>query len=339
MESRDFYRILGVPRTATHDEIKKAFRTLARSYHPDARPNDKEAERKFKEINDAYEVLGDPDKRRAYDRYGAHWQRFQHSPFSSATAGGTGAYSRQQRAGATGSARQGGFGGANAYGQRAGAAGGADSGDAKGAGSEFFSQFSDNFGAKNAGGFSDIFGSVFGKKQSDAPIAVNITLQEAFTGAQKTVIVQGRKIMLNIKPGIENGKKLKVPLPPADASAENAKPSDVFVQVNVQTDPRFERKGDDLETELAVPIYTAVLGGEVELQTFSGKVKVKVPPESQSGSKLRLRGLGMPRYGSTSAKGEERGDLFVRILAQIPKQLTEKERELFRQLAKLRPFL
>jgi curved DNA-binding protein len=349
METRDFYRTLGVPRTATQEDIKKAFRTLARSYHPDARPNDKEAERKFKEINEAYEVLGDPDKRRAYDRYGAQWQRFQHSPFSSSSAAsGGGAYSRQQRA--AGGARQGGFGGSpsgsgygSSYGQRTGTTGGGDSGGAKGAGSEFFSQFSENFGAKNAaGGFSDIFGSVFGKKQSDAPIAVNITLQEAFTGAQKTVIVQGKKIMLNIKPGIENGKKLKVPLPPADASAQNAKPSDVVVQVNVQADARFERKGDDLETELAVPLYTAVLGGEIELQTFSGKVKVKVPPESQSGSKLRLRGLGMPRYGATSkttgGDGEERGDLFVRILAQIPKQLTEKERELFRQLAKLRPF-
>ncbi|MCS6809389.1 MAG: J domain-containing protein, partial [Bacteroidota bacterium] len=175
-------------------------------------------------------------------------------------------------------------------------------------------------------------------------INLDITLQEAFTGVQKAITVHGKKILLNIKPGIEHGKKLKIPHPAGTqtqtAAGSGAKPpADIVVQVNIQPDPRFERKGDDLETEVSVPLYTAVLGGDVEIQTFSGKVKVKIAPESQSGSKLRLRGLGMPRYGAHEPTSpSERGDLFARLLVQIPKQLTEKERDLFRQLAKLRQF-
>lgn len=336
MDSKDYYRTLGVSRTASADEVKKAFRNLARMYHPDTHPNDKEAERKFKEINEAYEVLSDVDKRRQYDRFGANWQRFQTTtPFSG---------SQQRRAGQRPAGFSSSSSGSSASGfgarSNAGAAGGAKSTNA-GSG-DFFSGFSENYGSKNTGGFSDIFGSVFGKKQDDSTIVLDISLQEAFLGVQKTVSVQGKKILLNIKPGIESGKKLKLPSPtPQTATGSSSKPiADLFVQVNIQPDPRFERKGDDLETEVSVPLYTAILGGDIEIQTFSGKVKVKIAPESQSGSKLRLRGLGMPRYGAQSGSlGTERGDLFARLLVQVPKQLSEKERELFRQLIKLRPFL
>jgi curved DNA-binding protein len=340
MDSKDYYRTLGVPRTASTDEIKKAFRNLARMYHPDTHPNDKEAERKFKEINEAYEVLSDADKRRQYDRYGVNWQRFQNVPF-----GGAGTSQRRsgQRTGGF-SSTSAGFSGAGFGAQRPSGTGGAGGG-ASGAGKDFFSNVADNVGSKSSSGFSDIFGSVFGKKHDDSTISLDISLQEAFTGVQKTVNVQGKKIILNIKPGIESGKKLKIPNPSA-AQAQTATgagskpPLDVFVQVNVQPDPRFERKGDDLETEVSVPLYTAILGGDIEIQTFSGKVKVKIAPESQSGSKLRLRGLGMPRYGTQEVTAAvERGDLFARLLVQVPKQLSEKERELFRQLSKLRPFV
>ncbi|MBD1211099.1 MAG: J domain-containing protein [Ignavibacteria bacterium] len=344
MESKDYYRTLGVARTAQADEIKKAFRSLARQYHPDTHPNDKEAERKFKEINEAYEVLSDPDKRRQYDRYGVNWQRF-HTPSSSAS--GT---SGQRRAGQrpSGFASSAGASSSSTSSSTSGSTGfsGRGQASASGAGngsgtSDFFSNFSENFGNRGTGGFSDIFGSVFGKKHDDSAVMIDISLQEAFSGVQKTVNVQGKKILLNIKPGIESGKKLKLPSQTAQtATGSGGKtPTDVFVQVNILPDPRFERKGDDLETEVSVPLYTAILGGDIEIQTFSGKVKVKIAPESQSGSKLRLRGLGMPRYGTqTATLGTERGDLFARLLVQVPKQLSEKERELFRQLAKIRPF-
>lgn len=339
MDSKDYYRTLGVPRTASTDEIKKAFRNLARMYHPDTHPNDKEAERKFKEINEAYEVLSDADKRRQYDRFGVNWQRFQNVPF------GAGASQRRsgQRPGGFSSTNSG-FSGAGFGAQRPSGAGNTGGGASGSTNKDFFSNYSDNVGSKTSGGFSDIFGSVFGKKHDDSTISLDITLQEAFTGVQKTVNVQGKKIILNIKSGIESGKKLKIPNPNAGQAqtatgAGSKPPLDVFVQVNVQPDPRFERKGDDLETEVSVPLYTAILGGDIEIQTFSGKVKVKIAPESQSGSKLRLRGLGMPRYGAQEPTAStQRGDLFARLLVQVPKQLSEKERELFRQLSKLRPF-
>lgn len=334
MESKDYYRTLGIARTAQADEIKKAFRGLARQYHPDTHPNDKEAERKFKEINEAYEVLSDPDKRRQYDRYGANWQRFQTSPFSNSNSAG------QRRAGQrpSGFTSSGGASGGGAgFSGRAQQPGASSTGNTAG-NSDFFSNFSENFSNRGAGGFSDIFGSVFGKKHDDSSVTVDISLQEAFSGVQKTVNMHGKKILLNIKPGIESGKKLKLPNP-STQTAPSKPAQDVFVQVNILPDPRFERKGDDLETEVSVPLYTAILGGDIEIQTFSGKVKVKIAPESQSGSKLRLRGLGMPRYGAqTGTLGTERGDLFARLLVQVPKQLSEKERELFRQLAKIRPF-
>lgn len=339
MESKDYYRTLGIARTAQADEIKKAFRSLARQYHPDTHPNDKEAERKFKEINEAYEVLSDPDKRRQYDRYGVNWQRF-HTPSSAGASGQRRAGQRPSgfasSAGASSSSTSSGGAGFSGRGQTNASGAGNNTGNG-----DFFSNFSENFSNRGAGGFSDIFGSVFGKKHDDSAVMIDISLQEAFSGVQKTVNVQGKKILLNIKPGIESGKKLKLPSQTAQtATGSGGKtPTDVFVQVNILPDPRFERKGDDLETEVSVPLYTAILGGDIEIQTFSGKVKVKIAPESQSGSKLRLRGLGMPRYGvQTGTLGTERGDLFARLLVQVPKQLSEKERELFRQLAKIRPF-
>ncbi|TAE29547.1 MAG: J domain-containing protein [Candidatus Kapaibacterium sp.] len=396
MDSKDYYQTLGVPRYATAEEIKKAFRGLARQYHPDTHPNDNNAERKFKEINEAYEVLGDVDKRRQYDRYGVNWHRYSGTGFGSASQrrnttrpGGTNGFS--SRGTGTGSGFGSGFGGASASsgtGNSTGAsgnAGGSSSGSASGSGfggngfgggntgngkfdfGDVFSKTKNNPNFSSNGGFSDIFGSVFGKNnQSDTTIMLDITLQEAFTGTQKTITVQGKKVQLNIKPGIEHGKKLKIPNPnlqstqsastdastgndttgndttgndTAQSTAKNAgkasdKLSDIHVQINIQADARYTRRGDDLETEVNVPLYTAILGGEVEIQTFSGKVKLKVAPESQTGTKLRLKGLGMPRY----AMQEQRGDLYARLLVNIPKSLTEKERELFRQLSKMRLF-
>lgn len=315
MEFKDYYKILGVPKTASMDEIKKSYRTLARQYHPDARPNDKVAEHKFKEITEAYEVLGDPDKRKQYDRLGVDWRRYQRQHTGATANDPMGAWRRSQQQ--RGNTRSGNTGS------------GQTSGD-------FFNEFNSRFNnnkANNGGGFSDFFSSVFGggKKDQEEIITVDISLEEAFIGAQKTLLLQGKKIKLNIKPGIENGKKLKIPNPASTAASPQV---DIHVLVNISPNPRFQREGADLKTDIIIPLYTAVLGGEIELQALSGKVKIKIPPESQNLTQLRLKNLGMPRYG----KPDERGDLYARIVIQIPKPLTEKERDLFRQLAKVRNF-
>jgi curved DNA-binding protein len=335
MEFKDYYKVLGVPRTASADDIKKAYRSLARQYHPDARPNDKVAEQKFKEITEAYEVLGDADKRKKYDRVGTDYRRYQRqapnsSPFGSQTYSSR---STGTRSGAGGS--------------RSGASSGSTSGSSGAAGSDpdldgFFSDLRSRFGgaAGRAGGeFSDFFNSVFDKEKGEKAssgaaaneLSLDITLKEAFTGAEKTLTVQGKKLKLNIKPGIESGKKLKIPNP--NTTTPTSSIGEVIVVVKVLPDPQFQRDGDDITTDLPVPLYTAILGGETELTTLGGKVKVKVAPESQGGTKLRLKGLGMPIYG----KEGQRGDLFARLAIQVPKGLTDKEKDLFRQLAKLRP--
>jgi curved DNA-binding protein len=325
--TKDYYKVLGVSKTATADEIKKAYRSLARQYHPDARPNDKAAEQKFKEITEAYEVLGDADKRKKYDRSSSDARRYQR--FSSDAAGWqarTGS-----RTGSTSSSRPN------------GARTGSDTGSSEDLG-DVFRDIRNRFSgtANRAGGdFSEFFNSVFTKDDTakstatqPVEIPLDITLKEAYSGVEKTLTVQGKKLKLNIKPGIERGKKLKIPKPAssADAASVPQHHSDIVVVVNVLDDPQFQRDGNNITTDLYVPLYTAVLGGEAELTTLGGKVKIKIAPESQGGTKLRLKGLGMPVYG----KPNERGDLYARLILQIPKSLTDKEKELFRQLAKLR---
>jgi curved DNA-binding protein len=339
MDSKDYYQVLGVAKTATAEDIKKAYRSLARKYHPDTHPNDKEAERKFKEINEAYEVLGDADNRRKYDRFGAGWRNFQTPPRgggsgSAGTSGGD-PFAWQRRSSASGR-------GAGASGKASGSASGGTGSTGAGSGGtqDFFNDFSSVFGSKNTssgsgansgGGFSDLFNSVFSKKEQEIPL--EITLREAFSGVQKTVTVHNKKIQLNIKPGIEHGKRLKIPNPAGGAKTGTSKEKeDVYVVVNIAPDETFKRNNDDVKMEVFIPLYTAVLGGEVEVTTLSGKIKLKIPAESQSGATLRLKKLGMPKYSNP----EERGDLYARLIIHIPKALSDKERDLFKQLAKLR---
>ncbi len=318
MEFKDYYKTLGVTKTATMDDIKKAYRSLARQYHPDARPNDKVAEQKFRDVTEAYEVLGDPDKRKKYDRLGSDWRKQQRQ----GTTDPSGAW--QQRAQSNARA-----GSTRTSTPRSGSS----DGSGNPADDDFFSEFGNRFGGSgksSGGGFSDFFSSVFSsKKESEANIPVEITLKEAFAGTHKTITVQGKKIKLSIKPGIENEKKLKIPNP---ASTAIAPVPDIYVVVTIASDPEFQRDGHNLTTDVSVPLYTAILGGDIELTTLSGKVKIKVAPESQNGSKLRLKGQGMPHY----VKPDEHGDLYARLVVQLPKLLTDKERELFKQLAKLR---
>ncbi len=312
MEYKDYYKILGVSRDATQEEIKKAYRRLARKYHPDVRPGDKEAEEKFKEISEAYEVLSDPEKRKKYDQFGAYWKQYQQ------TGGAGGGISWEEFLRQTAGAQQGG-GGYRVYTTSA-----EDLGDL----------FGEDFR------FSDFFEYLFGggprrkarpRKGEDYQATITITLEEAFHGTERTIAVQGEKIRIKIRPGIQDGQQLKISGKGAPGYQGGPR-GDLYITVKILPHERFRRQGDDLYTEITVDLYTAVLGGEVMLTTLDGKkVKLKVPPGTQPGTTLKLRKLGMPKYRSP----KQRGDLYVKINVQIPTRLTDEERQLFEQLAQL----
>lgn len=324
MEFRDYYATLGVAKTASEKEIKAAFRKLARKHHPDVNPGDAKAEGKFKEINEAYEVLGDPEKRKKYDELGANWK----------------AYEQAQRAGFD--PRQGGspFGGAGGFPFGAGAAGGPS-----GAGYRQVSpeEFEELFGTQGANPFSDFFSTFFGGQ--DAPAQgrtrargrrqttaqeheLPVSLEEAFTGTTRKVTLRGdqgeRTIEVRFPAGIRDGQKVRA------ASAGD----DVFFRVRLSPHPRFEPRGDyDLMTRVPVPIPVAVVGGEVEVQPLIGaRVRARVPPGTRHGAVLRLRGHGRPILG----KAGERGDLLVMLELQVPTELTPEERRHYEALAALR---
>lgn len=309
MEYKDYYQILGVGKDADEKEIKKAYRKLARKYHPDVNPNDKRAEETFKEINEAYEVLSDPSKRQKYDQLGADWQRWQQ------TGGNPGNFDWSQW--------MGGAPGGNArYGT--------------------FEDLGDLFGSRSGGGgiFSDFFSQIFGGAggrgrgqgfpyQTHTPSRQNyqqeveISLYEAYHGATRTLAQSGRQI--KIPRGVKTGSKVRIP-----GGVSAGRGGDLYLVIKVQPDPRFERKGDDLYTTVSVDLYTAVLGGEVTVPTLAGNAKLKIPVGTQNGQKFRLRGKGMP---SLKNKGQH-GDLYARIEVRLPTKLTPQQRELFEELRK-----
>jgi curved DNA-binding protein len=316
MDYKDYYQILGVSRDATADEIKKAYRKLAAKYHPDKNPGDKSAEEKFKEINEAKEVLTDPEKRKLYDQFGKDWEYYKQ-------AGAQGnfdwsKYAQQQ-------------GGGRAY---------TYSGNIE--------DMEDLFGG---GGFSDFFDLLFGggggartrtrhgrtrtrptsQKGQDYAAEVFISLEEAYHGTSRQLNVDGQTIKINLKPGVADGQKLKVSGKGGPGVGGGQK-GDLYITVKVYPHPLFERKGDDLYTDVKVDLYTAVLGGKVEVNTFKGKVKVDIAPGTNPGKVLKLKGLGMPNYKHPSTYG----DLYVKINVEIPKDLTDKEIELFKKLRDMR---
>ena len=312
MEYKDYYKILEVPRSADGKEIKKAFRRLARKYHPDVNKDDKAAEEKFKEINEAYEVLSDPEKRRMYDKFGNEWSRYQQ-------AGGRPEDFDWSRW--TGTAPGGGRPGYVQYG---------DLDDLQGL-----------FG----GGFSDFFQQLFGagstspfgggrsgyarsRKGQNYEQPVTITLQEAYQGTKRILQLQGRRLEVKIPRGATTGTRVRI----AGAGAAGVRggvSGDLYLVVEVQPDARFERRGDDLHTEVPVGLYVALLGGEVAVPTLSGRsVMLHIPPETQNGKVFRLRGKGMSHLGNV----RQHGDLYARVQVQLPQHLTEKERQLFAEL-------
>lgn len=287
MEFIDYYEILGTKKTATEEEIKNAYRKLARKLHPDLNPNDKDANKKFQQLNEANEVLSDPVKRKKYDQYGKDWQHSDQ--YEQARQSGR----RNGRQGST-----------------------------------------DDFEGDD---FSDFFSSMFGGGGSrsktkyrgqDYNSQLQLSLRDVYTTHQQTMNINEKTVRITIPAGVENGQSIK--LKGYGAPGANGGPSgDLYLTFAIANDPRFKRKGNDLYLNEDLELYTAVLGGDITLETMSGKIKLKVQPETQNGTKTRLKGKGFPLY----KKEGEFGDLYITYSIKIPTNLTEKQIDLFKQLA------
>ncbi len=313
MEYKDYYQILGVSQDANEKEIKSAYRRLARELHPDVNPGNTQAEERFKEVNEAYEVLSDAEKRRKYDQLGSAWQDWQRgggtpgdfdwNRWSTAGPGGQRVHVRYS----TPEDLQDLFGGGNPF-------------------SDFFAQIFGGIGG-TTGGFE--YPPPTGRGQ-DLEQEVTVTLQEAFHGATRRLQKNGRRLQIKIPPGADNGTRIRLPGEGAPGASGGA-PGDIYLQVQVAPDPHFERHGDDLTTTVTTDLYTAVLGGQVPVQTLSGPVTLTVPPNTQNGQTFRLRGKGMPRL----RQPQEHGDLYVELAVTLPGRLTPRQRELFEELRRL----
>lgn len=305
MNYRDYYKILGIDKSASGDEIKKAFRRLAIKYHPDKNPNNKQAEEKFKEINEANEVLGDPEKRKKYDELGENWKQYEQ-----AHRGKTDDFdwSKWQN--------QGGGGGYHTY---------TTGGDfSEGDFSDFFSNI---FG----GGFQSRSGRPRARKGQDMKAEIQISLEEAFHGTTRQLQVDGETLQIKIKPGVCDGQILRLQGKGGHGSGGGER-GNIYMKVHIETHPHFERKGDDLYHDIPVELYTAVLGGKATIRTLKGTMKINIPKGTENGKVLRLKGLGMPKFG----KENEFGDLYGKASIILPKNLSEKELELFKKLSEIK---
>jgi len=292
----DYYKTLGIDKNAGPDEIKKAFRKQAKKHHPDANPDNPQAEQRFKEINEAYEVLSDPEKRRQYDTFGANWQQYQ----------------------------QGGFGGnGNAYTQT--------NVNVEDLSDLFDSIFGGAGGrsSRRSGGFSNFGFNQDAVRQRGQNIEqpVTISLQEAYHGAQRIITKEGRQMTVKIPAGAKDGTKVRLKSEGAPG-AYGGEAGDLFLVVNVADDPRFTRENDDLHVDVQIDMFTALLGGTVEIPTMDRPLKLKIPAGTQSGNKFRLAGKGMPII----RKKGQHGDLYAHIQITVPKNLTEQQKQLVQQL-------
>lgn len=294
--AKDFYKTLGVERTADDKTIKKAFRRLAKQYHPDTNPNNPGAEAKFKEINEAYEVLSDADKRAAYDRFGPDFAAFQRA---------------QQNNGAPGAA-----------GYRTAT----DFNDADSPFGDIFETLFGGFG--RTGGSRTVRGEARdGRDGRDIEQEVSITLREAYEGTFRFVTKGERRIKVNLPAGARDGTKVRV-AGEGDSSTAGGKPGDLYLVVKVEPDKQFTRDGDDLVTEVKVDMITAMLGGEIKVPTLAREVKLKIPVGTQSGQKFRVSGRGMPHLRAA----DQFGDLYARVMITVPQALSPEQRELVEKL-------
>jgi len=295
MEFVDYYKILGVAKNASDEDIKKAYRKLARKHHPDLNPNNKEAHKLFQQINEANEVLSDPEKRKKYDQYGKDWQHAEHFEKSKE--------SRRQSTN---------FGG---------------------------QQFSGGFEDDE---FSDFFASMFGEgsgkrsrrktgfRGGDYDAMLELRLEDVYTTQQQVVTVNGKKIRITIPAGVENGQKIK--LKGHGGPGHNGGPDgDLYITFNIVNSSPFRRDGNDLFKTEQIDLYTAVLGGEITIDTLGGKVKLKISPATQNMTKMRLKGKGFPVY----KQEDQFGDLYITLQVKLPNAVSDKEKELFTQLAAL----
>lgn len=309
----DYYKILGVDKTATQDDIKKAFRKLARQYHPDLNPNDANAKEKFQAINEANEVLSDPEKRKKYDEYGENWKHADE-------------FEAQRKAYQN---QQGGDGGDGEYwystdGTHFSGFGGEGMHGFGGNGSGFSDFFEELFGHRGAGAGRGAHGAFKGQ---DIQGELQLTLREAATTHKQTFSVNGENLRITVPAGIANGQIIK--LKGHGGKGVNGGPDgDLYITFNIADDPVFRRKDNDLYTDVNIDLYTAVLGGEVTVNTLDGQVKLKVRPGTQNDAKVRLKGKGFPIYKQDGTYG----DLIVTYHVTIPTTLTDKQKDLFRQL-------
>ena len=308
MDYKDYYKVLGVEKNATPEQIKKAYRKLARQHHPDVNPNDAAAEQKFKDVNEANEVLSDPDKRKKYDQLGADWKRYEQ-----AGAGGRGGQSGGFDWGQYSQGGQGGgFGGESPFGE----------------GADFSDFFSSIFGGMGGGGGR----STRPGAGQDYQAELELTLEEAYHGGPRTITVNGKNLRLTIQPGVTDGQTIR--LRDQGGTGRNGGPSGaLLITFRIAPDPRYARTGDDLTQDVPVSIYKALLGGEQTVDTLGGQVKIKLKPETANGTRLRLRGKGFPVYKQAG----QFGDLYLRLTLALPQNLTDEEKALFQQLAALRP--
>ncbi|TWP28735.1 J domain-containing protein [Apibacter muscae] len=298
----DYYKVLGLDKNASADDIKKAYRKLARKHHPDLNPNDKEAQKKFQQVNEANEVLSDPEKRKKYDQYGENWKHAEQFEQAQQQQGGNGQYYYEN-------------------------AGNPFDGFSQGFGTEDFSDFFENlFGAK-AGNNQRSRTSQF--KGQDYTTELHLSLRDAATTHKQTLNINGKQIRITIPAGVSNGQQIKLKGQGGEGMNGGAK-GDLYITFIVTEDSNFKRLNDDLNTTVEIDLYTAVLGGETMVDTLDGKVKLKVSPGTQNDTKVRLKGKGFPVY----KKENQWGDLFVTYKVKIPTQLTPKQKELFEELAK-----
>lgn len=299
MDYKDYYKILGLNKTATAADIKKTYKKLALKFHPDRNAGDKTAEAKFKEINEANQVLGNVEKRKKYDELGDNWDQYQ--PHSNSQGG----FNRQQSSQGTGAAGYGGFQQDESQ----------------------FADFFESFFGGNAGFGGQQRGRPRAVKGDDLLAEISVTLREAFSGANYPVNINGSKINMKLKPGLSEGQRLRIK-EKGDPGRDGGANGDLIITVHIKADNRFERKGNDLYFDQAIDLYTAILGGKIEVVALDKTVRIDVPSGTDSNKTIRLKKMGMPVYG----KSDERGDSFVRLVITVPKNLTVEQLKLIEQL-------